>query len=43
MTKDQKTALFVAMVTSFMAPFMSSALNLSITDISTEFNAPAGI
>ncbi len=43
MTKGQKTALFVAMVTSFMAPFMSAALNLSITDISTEFNAPAGI
>ncbi len=43
MTKDQKTALFVAMVTSFMAPFMSSALNLSVTDISTQFNAPAGI
>ncbi len=43
MTKDQKTALFVAMVTSFMAPFMSAALNLSVTDISTQFNAPVGI
>ncbi len=43
MTKGQKTALFVAMVTSFMAPFMSAALNLSVTDISTQFNAPVGI
>ena len=43
MTKGQKTALFVAMVTSFMAPFMSAALNLSVTDISTQFNAPVDI
>lgn len=43
MTKGQKTTLFVAMVTSFMAPFMSAALNLSVTDISTQFNAPVGI
>lgn len=43
MTRGQKTALFVAMVTSFMAPFMSAALNLSVTDISTQFNAPVGI
>ena len=43
MTKGHKTALFVAMVTSLMAPFMSAALNLSVTDISTQFNAPVDI
>lgn len=39
---SRRIALAVAMITGFMAPFMSSALNLSVTDISAEFACPAG-
>lgn len=41
MTGEQRTVLAVCMLTMFLAPFMSSALNLSITDISHEFQAGA--
>ena len=33
--------LFVCLVTSFMAPFMSTALNLCITQISSDFSCGA--
>ena len=38
---EQRSILIVCMATMFLAPFMSSALNLSITDISSEFNTGA--
>lgn len=41
MTGAQRTVLAVCMLTMFLAPFMSSALNLSITDMSHEFGAGA--
>ena len=37
MTTQQKYSLVVALITCFMSPFMSSALNLCVTSISTEF------
>ena len=36
MTPKQRYILLVTMVAGFMAPFMSTALNLAITDISTD-------
>lgn len=41
--RTRAIALAVAIITGFMAPFMSSALNLSITSISAEFNSAAGL
>ena len=35
----QKGILAVALITSFIIPFMGSALNLSVTDMGTEFHA----
>ncbi|MGI6220255.1 MAG: MFS transporter [Coriobacteriales bacterium] len=37
MTSKQRSILVTCLLTSFIAPFMSSALNLCITDISTDF------
>ncbi len=39
MTGQQKGVLSVAVVTAFIAPFMMSSLNLSVTDISSQFGA----
>ena len=41
MTGIQRTVIIVCMLTMFIAPFMSSALNLAITTISSEFQAGA--
>lgn len=43
MDSQQKLALAVALITGFMAPFMSSAMNLSVTAIGAEFSAPAPV
>ena len=39
--KEQKSALLVAMLTSFLTTFMGSALNLSIPNIGSELDASA--
>lgn len=43
MDGQQRLVLLIAIITGFIAPFMSSAMNLSVTDIGTEFNAPATV
>lgn len=42
-TKEQKTILRVAMITSFLTTFMGSALNLSIPNLEVEFGASAAL
>lgn len=41
MDGKQRLVLAVAIITGFIAPFMSSAMNLSVNSIGTEFGAPA--
>lgn len=41
MTRVQKSAVAIAVLANFVAPFMTSALNLSINDISIYFNCGA--
>lgn len=42
MQKVQKATIFAAVITSFITTFMGSALNLSVPDMSSEFNVSAG-
>ena len=42
MQKVQKAVIFAAVITSFITTFMGSALNLSVPDMSGEFNVSAG-
>ncbi len=42
MQKVQKAVVFAAVITSFITTFMGSALNLSVPDMSGEFNVSAG-
>jgi EmrB/QacA subfamily drug resistance transporter len=41
MTTEQRATMAVALVASYIVPFMTSALNLSVTDISTQLNSGA--
>ena len=41
MTKKQRLSVIVAAIISVTTPFMSSALNLSVTSISSDFSCPA--
>ncbi len=41
MQKVQKATIFAAVITSFITTFMGSALNLSVPDMSSEFNVSA--
>ncbi len=40
-TARQKATMAVALVTAYVVPFMTSALNLSVTDISSQLNSGA--
>lgn len=40
-TAEQRATMAVALVASYIVPFMTSALNLSVTDISTQLNSGA--
>lgn len=43
MDSQQRLVLAIAIITGFIGPFMSSAMNLSVTAIGTEFDAPATV
>ena len=40
-TPEQRTTLFVSVVTAFITTFMGSALNLSVPDIEKDFGVSA--